>query len=373
MYPISDNLTDVMRRSHTARYVMDAFYDGIPTLSQMPVSTEGSITTKASGRVQTTASISVASNDAVLRGRQKTIAPEYAVDALATYGQEVVISRQIWFGSMLVGQIPCGTFRISGAPTIAKYGRPFGSDYLYTAVAVDLDLDDRFDPIDAAQFTRVVTPPDGATMWSEVRRLSPYPVVVAPDVPDQRVQKTMVYEENRLDTITDLLALAGAEPKMTREGNLSARLTNPTAAPIDLTGTIKPFTKSMSNDFKNRIVVQTTVDGGTRVLAEARVTSGPLRTDGPAGERVELVDSGLAQSDEAARALANARLAAALQGRRSEVKLTCLPNLTLEAGDPVTATDSQTGETVTGVVTGMTLPMDPTKLMDVTIGTQVYV
>ena len=236
-----------------------------------------------------------------------------------------------------------------------------------------MELDDRFDPIDAAQFTRVVTPQANATIWSEVRRLSPYPVVVAPEVRDQRVQKTMVYEDNRLDTISDLFALAGAEPKMTREGNLSARLTNPTATPVDLTGTIQPFTKAMSNDFKNRIVVQTTVDGGTRVLAEARVRSGPLRTDGPAGERVEIVDSGLAQSAAAAQSLANARLAAALQGRRSEVKLTCLPNLTLEAGDPVTATDAQTGETVTGVITAMTLPMDPTALMDVTIGTQVYV
>lgn len=372
MYDIPEDMAAVMRRSHTARYVADAFYDGQPTLTGLSLSTDGTITTSASGRVQTSASVSVASNDVIRRGRGKTIAPEAAVDALATYGQEIVISRQVWLGSMMVGQVPCGTFRISEAPTIAKYGRPFGGDFLYTAVAVDLNLDDRFDPIDAAQFTRNVAPLSGATVWSEVRRFSPYPVVIADDVPDQKVSRATVYESNRLDTITQLFALAGAEPKMTREGSLSARLTNPTADPIDLSGTIQPFTKAMSNDFKNRIVVQTTEDGGTKTLAEARVTDGPLRSDGPAGERVEIVDSGLAQSAVAAANLARARLASAMQGRRSEVKVSCLPNLTLEAGDPVIATDPYTGEEVSGVVTGMSLSMDPTQLMEVTIGTQVY-
>lgn len=373
MYQIPDDVARVMRSTHSAAYVADAFYDGVPTLTGMPVSTKGSIDGDTTSRVQTSASISVESNAMVFAGSGKTIAPERAADALATYGQEIVISRQIWFGRILVSTIPCGTFRISEAPTIAKYGRPFGSGFVYTAAAVELKLDDRFEPIDAAQFASVQSPAKaGATMWGEVRRFSPYPVLVDPYIPDKTVAKTMVYEQSRLDTISDLFALAGAEPKLTRDGSLTARLTEPTAAPIDLTGTIRPFTRSMTNDYKNHIVVTTTVDGADQVLAEAKVTTGPLRVDGPAGDRVELVDSGLADSKQAALNLANARLQASLRGRREQINIDCLPNLTVELGDPVTATDPTTGESVTGVVDAFTLPMDPTALMTVTIGTKVY-
>jgi hypothetical protein len=372
VYPIPADVAQVMRRSHTARYVADAFYDGLPTLSGMSVSSSGSIDGSASGRVQTTASIAIQANAMTHVGQGGTIAPQYAVDALATYGQEIVISRQILFGRTVVATIPCGTFRISEAPTISRYGRPFGSDYVYTAEAVELKLDDRFEPIDAADLPLVQSPRSGGTMWSEVRRFSPFPVVVASDIPDRSVAKTMVYEQSRLDTITDLLALAGAQPKMTREGSLSARLTDPTGAPIDLTGTIQPFERSMSKDFTNHVIVTTVVDGADQVLAEAQVTEGPLRVNGPAGDRVDHVDSGLADTRTAAAALAASRLRAGLQGRREQVKVSCLPNLTIELGDPIIATDPYTGDTVEGTVDGFSLPMDPTDLMTVTIGTKVY-
>lgn len=372
VYEIPSDVQQVMRRSHTARYVADAFYDGTPTLVGLSVSSAGSIDGDASGRVQTSASIAIQANSMSFAGDGGKIAPRYAVDALATYGQEIVISRQILFGSTVVATIPCGTFRIVEAPTIVRNGRPFGSDYVYTGEAVELKLQDRFEPIDAADLPTVQSPKVGGTMWSEVRRFSTFPVVVDPTVPDKAVSKTMVYEQSRLDTITSLLQLAGAQPKMTRQGSLSARLTNPTGDPVDLTGTIQPFERSMSNDFKNHIVVTSVVDGADQVLAEALITEGPLRADGPAGDRVEMVDSGLADTASAALALANARLRSGLQGRREQVQVKCLPNLALELGDPVVATDPYTGDTVEGTVDKFSLPMDPTDLMTVTIGTKVY-
>lgn len=372
VYAIPSDVQQVMRRSHTARYVADAFYDGIPTLSGMNVSTSGSIDGSASSRIQTTASISIESNSMTRVSDGGTIAPRYAVDALATYGQEIVISRQILFGRTVVATIPCGTFRISEAPTINRYGRPFGTDYVYTAESVELKLDDRFEPIDAADLSLVQSPKSGASMWSEVRRFSPFPVVVAPEIADRGVAKTMVYEQSRLDTITDLLALAGAQPKMTREGSLTGRLTDPVSDPVDLTGTIQPFERSMSKDFINHVVVTTVADGADQVLAEAMVTDGVLRVSGPAGDRVLHVDAGLADSRGAAAALASSRLRSGLQGRREQVKVSCLPNLTLELGDPVVATDPYTQDTVEGTVDGFSLPMNPTELMTVTIGTKVY-
>lgn len=369
-YSIPSDVRQVMLRSHTARYVADAFYNGVPTLTNMSLSSSGSIDGDSSSRVQTSASIAIQSNTMTLASDGGTIAPRYAADALATYGQEIVISRQILFGDVVVATIPCGTFRITEAPTIARYGKPFGSTFVYTAEAVELKLQDRFEMIDAADIASVQAP-KSTSMWAEVRRFSPVPVVMDGSVADQRVARTMVYEQSRLDTITSLFQLAGAEPRMTRDGSLTARLSNPTSVTADLTGSIQPFQRSMSNAYKNHYVVTTVVDGAAQVLAEAKVTSGPLRVDGPAGDRVEIVDSGLADTKIAAQNLANARLQQGLQGRREQVEVKCLPNLALELGDLVTATDPNSGDIVTGTVDRFSLPMDATDLMSVTIGSQV--
>lgn len=374
VYAIPSDVAQVMRRSYSARIIADAFYDGQPTITGMRVAPTGSITGNASGTIQTTAGVDIVSDAMALAGGA-TISPENAADALATYGQEMVLTRQVWLGGTLVGAVPLGTFRINGADDIRQTGKRIGNGQVITAEMVSLQLDDRFETIGAAKFSRVQSPKSGATVWSEVRRFSPFPIVVAADVVDGSVPRTMVYDEDRLKTISDLFGTRGAAPVLTREGNLTARLIDPIGAgqtPIDISGTIQPFTKSMSNDYVNHIVVTTTNDGKNQTIAEAMITEGPLRYTGPAGDRVQIVDSGLADTRTAALALAQSRLAQGMQSRSQEVKVSCLPNDAVELYDPITATDPNTQVTVTGFVSGYTKPLDPTALMEVTIATKVY-
>lgn len=373
VYPVASDVAQVMRASYSARIIADAFYDGQPRLTGLRVAGSGSITGNATGEVQTTADIDVLSDRMVLDGGD-TISPESAADALATYGQEIVLTRQILLSGRIIGSIPLGTFRISEAPEIRQLGRKMFGTRVITGETVSLKLDDRFEPIKAAKFVRVQSPKAGATMWSEVRRFSPYPIVVAPDVGDASVPRTMVYDEDRLQTISDLFGLRQAAPVMTREGNLTARLIDPIGAgqtPINITGTIQPFSKSMSNDYINHVAVVTSVDGNSQLVAEATISEGPLRFNGPAGDRVEIVDSGLADTRAASIALANSRLMKGIQSRAQEVKVSCLPNDAIELYDPITATDPTSGQVATGWVSGYTKPLDPTSLMDVTISTKV--
>lgn len=374
VYLIPSDLAAVMRGPYTARIVADAFYDGQPTLTNVPVERSGSIGASATSRIQTSAKIKITS-DAMVKPGDTTLAPRNAVDALATYGQEIALRRQVYVGPRLVGSTPLGLFRISSAPDVQEYGKNIRGSRVITSVVVELELDDRFEPIDAADFARVQVPAGNATVWSEIRRFSPFPIIVNPDVRNQSVARTMVYQDSRLDTISDLLSLANAAPVFTREGNLTAKLIDPIGAgqtPVDLTGTIQPFSRSMSNDYKNHIVVTNTNDGATQTIAEAMVSAGPLRYNGPAGDRVERVDSGLSSSVTASRNLADARLAAAMQGRAAETKVTCLPNDAIELYDPVTATDPSSGNMVTGWVSGYSKPLDPTDLMTVTVSSKVY-
>lgn len=362
--------------SYRSTWIADAFYNGRATLTGMPIEASGSVDGDASASVQSTARVTVLSDSVVFRGQGKTVAPTSAVDALATYGQEIVLSKQVWFGRTLIATIPYGRFRISEVPTIATYGRNQDGASWSTGAGVELRLEDRFEPIQAYKFTQFTSPQrQSPTVWSEVRRISPFPVTVSPLVADRSVSRSMVYDTDRLKTIADLFAVAGAEPAMTRTGSLTARPVDPFAAgisPVDLSGTMQPFTRKMSNDYYNHVIVTGTINGKDVVIAEAMIESGPLSVHGPAGHRVYERSSGLSDSKAGAQALADQVLADLMKSRASEVRIDCLPDLRLELGDPVVGRDPNTDESVRGTVANLSMPLNPTELMTVTIRTEVY-
>lgn len=369
---LASDLIAASAGTHSARYVMDVFYDGRPTLTGLSLDRSGSLRGSATARIQTQGRVLVRSDAQILDGQGNTIAPKYATDILASYGQEVVISREVRIGSQVVGLVPLGRFAIYEVPSIEERARRFSNTRVSTASTVELSLRDLFERVDAADFTTYEAPKPGNALWEEVRRISPLPVVQS--LPNTPIASTAIYPENRLDALTDLFALIGAQPHMTREGALTARLSDPFSAagvtPVDLTGTLMPMERSMSGAFYNIVIVTAVISGTATVLAESRIKEGPLRAGGPAGDRVYRRTAGLATSAQAAQNLADSVLAEQLRNRTRTVQITCLPNLQLELGDPVTARDPQTDRVETGIVTDYSWNMDPTALMTVEISTK---
>lgn len=375
--PIPDDMRAAMKLGpHRARYVADTFYDGLPTMTGLTLSRAGNITGRSDGNIQTTGRCTIESNEQILDGKGNRIAPEYAVDALATYGQEIVISRQVLLGDTLLGTTSLGRFRITDVPSIDERGRAFGThgSRLITSSTVEVGFSDQLELIDAAGFGSVQAAADGATVWSEVRRFSPIPVVES--LPDAPVPTSTIYDDSRTRTLESVLGIVGGVPHITRDGAFSGRLSDPFTAnvePFDLTGTIQPMQRSMSNDFHNHVIVTATINGKEQVLAEAMIRVGPLRFDGPAGDRVYKRAAGVANTPDAAQALANSVLVQVSQRRTRTVRVTALPDVQIELGDAVRATDPQTGRTEQGMVSSLTWPLDPLALMTFDLETKVSV
>lgn len=359
--------------SFTTRHVLDVFYNGQPTLTGLSIASQGSLSGRADASIQTSGRIVVKQASQFIAGGGDSLAPSQALDILGTVGQECVVSRQVYLGQEFVGSVPYGRFRITEIPTIEQTARRFGSAQLITSALVELVIKDLFEPIDAADFATIEAPRPDATVWSEVRRLSPVPVVQS--IANPAVSSATIYDSSRLATITKLLQIAGAVPHMTRQGALTGRLTDPfsstAVAPIELRGTVQSLSRGMSNDYRNRVVITSTVNGADQIVAEARVSTGPLRFNGPAGERVVRRNAGLATTAAAQQALADSILAESLRGRMSTVRVTCVPDMRIELGDAVTAIDPQTGRVETGMVTGKMDSMNPTELQQIDLATQV--
>lgn len=363
----------MLEGSHSARYVADTFYDGRPTLTGLQLTKDGSISARANGNVQTSGRVLIRSDSQLIDGSGNSIAPSAAVDALATYGQEIVISRQVYLGAQFIGAVPLGRFTITEVPSIEQTARRYGSARVIESSSVEVVFKDQLEPLMADDFLTIEAPRAGSTVWDEVRRLSSIPVVQT--LADTPVSTTAVYDKSRLDTIYSLLAILKGVPHVTRSGALSGRLADPftAASPrvLDLTGTITPMSRSMTKDFYNIVVITTIVNGVQQIVAEARITTGPMRWNGPAGARVYQRSAGLAATQVAAQGLADTLLANLSTGRTRTVKVTALPNVAIELGDAVRVTDPQTNITETGTVAALNYPMDPRALMSIDIDTKV--
>lgn len=370
----SDVSAAMLDGSHSARYVVDLFQDGTPGTQGLRIEKVGQVQRRKSGKVQTSGRFVVQDGKQGLLGDRSLLAPVDALSPLAPYGQECVISREVSLGDTVIGSVALGRFRITGVPTIAQTARRYGSALAVTSSTVEVEFSDLFEPIEADDFEVTQAPQPGNSTWSEIRRFSPWPVVMS--LPDAAVPSTLVYPDSRGDTIALLASnlVGGGEPALTREGALTARLADPLAADVqpsvNLTGTIVDMPSSMKNDYYNVVVVFVTTGSSTQILARAEILTGPLRAR-PGNRRVYRRNAGLATSQAASQALADSLLLSLSRNRVQTVRIACLPNVAIELGDVVLATDPQTNREVVGVASSISYNLDPTELMQVELETRV--
>lgn len=353
---------------HDADWIVDVSYDGFVTAPGLPLAPLGSVTFAAGSNIQASGRLYLTSDVRDPRGRLLT--PRAITDTLAPFGQEVEIRRRISTGGTTLGVVPLGRFRLREVPLAAETARRLGASFETEAVELELVVVDRFEAVEADDFTLPEAPRTGTT-WAEIRRLSPFPIALNPTLADRPIPSTLVYTGNRLDAMQLLASNLEGELAMTRQGAITVRPIDPYAAGLpvtDLSGTIQTLRSGMSNSLTN-VVVVTGRDPATNdpVIGVARVETGPLRWNGPMGARVRRIGNPLATSQAAANASARTWLFKLSNAQARLVRCVCLPHPELELGDPVKATDPGTGETVTGIVDRMTFSMDATDLMDVDI------
>jgi hypothetical protein len=364
MFTLDEDVLAALEESHEPGWTAASFYGSEETEPLIPLTEDGSISFDADGQIQARGRVFLAKDS------DRSLVPKAMTDPLAPFGQELALSRTISVGGELLGEIPMGRFRITDVPDPEEYFARYPSQRAVVGWSVELELQDRFEAIEADDFIETTGPGSGATCWGEIRRLSPYPIErdeIA--FPDKNVPRGTVYRSRR-DAIQLLATALGGTPAFTRSGTLTVRQKDrwmtATEEEFEVNGTI-----SMSNGYSNKLYNQvqvTSTTGGNDLVGTARITdpSNPLAVSRPLGGRTyrtALPLESKAELDSAA-----SRLLRRLSTRQAAtVRVKCLPRADLDLGDFGLIRDPASGREVVGEVAGMTFPMNPRELMDLLV------
>lgn len=188
------------------------------------------------------------------------------------------------------------------------------------------------------EFISAESPPAGATVLSELRRLlqGHVGVQVGPGVVD-RTLPGMVHPENRLEAVYALVDMVG-DARFTGDGQLRVYVP-PTQVQFTVQGKPMGDLVSVSRDqsrdnFYNFVVSTGKDEGGNELKAYARISSGPLRDGGPFKRRVYRHNS-IATTQVGVQADADTKLANLQRDSTVEIPFECVPSalIAAEAGD----------------------------------------
>ncbi|MDN5667044.1 MAG: hypothetical protein L0G87_01445 [Renibacterium salmoninarum] len=201
-----------------------------------------------------------------------------------------------------------------------------------------------------AQNYRLIAPesPPGVapTIVSEIRRLMDgiAPVVVTTGVIDRAVNKTLVYQDDRLNAVQDLAKRISCDVRFYGDGQCEIY---PISAqpPVWVVaggpeGALVSINRNQSLDGLYNIFV---VDGTATVSGQAtpvrgitQITSGPLSVTGPHGRVPKFYSSPMISTQSEADAYARTMMNTQIAGLTTDLKIECLPNPAIQQGDWVT-------------------------------------
>lgn len=233
---------------------------------------------------------------------------------------------------------------------------------------VGVSLADRLRMLQRAKIVNPASPPAGATVYSELQRLTLFPLERNPAVADQLVPSGTVYDDRR-SAVSLLAGFAGAKVRVTRQGALTLRPADrwayETALDFDIDGVVE-LSDEQSDEFYNFVWAHNP-DGSVSAFASFLDDTDP-RSVGRAGPSTYEHSSPVYTTQAQAEAGAWTVLSRLLN-RRSRVATVKVgaEGLLLDLSDYGRFTDTATGRTVTGEVSGLRVQNDPTALVEVTV------
>lgn len=251
-------------------------------------------------------------------------------------------------GSKLQASFVCGTESTdigwyavsSNAPT--EQWRTAGpvAQWVAAGASIPVTADDLTLLISDARFIAPESPPPGATVISEVRRLLTgiCPVSITGGVVDGPVPTSIVYKDDRLAPVFDLVKSLGCRYRMDGAGQLEIYPYTKTSPVWTIQGRDGGAMVSV-NRSQNRSdiingVLSTSNDPSLEVRELATITSGPLRWDGPLGRKINY-HTALANTASGVQADAQAILDNSTQTRTVPLSVICRPHPGIQLGDTV--------------------------------------
>lgn len=229
-------------------------------------------------------------------------------------------------------------------------------------------------PVDAAELTQLIqdsrfiapeSPVGGATVFSELRRLlEGICPVYFNGVLDEVVPQNMVYREERINTVFDLVGMIG-ECRMSGDGILEVYDPSFAGSLWGITpgpgGNLVNVQREQTRDDLYNAVVATSQDTGHEIRMYDLLDYGPLRFDGPLGRKPMFKTS---MADHHAGVLTDAQttLRNRAESATTVLQVQCAPNPAYQIGDWGTVAQPVIGGEVfplVGQVTGISLSGGP--------------
>ena len=283
MRQLSSDMLDAIAGSvPDARIVANAWYDGELVAEKLPIS-NWSIRWDGGDQnlIQGKASFTVTDGSGLL-------APWGFNEPLSAAGSRLQVSFVCGAGTVDLGWYAIST----NAPT--EQWRVAGpvAQWVAAGASIPVTADDLTLLISDEPFLASETPPAGATVISEVRRLLTgiCPVAVADGVVDGPVPSSIVYKDERLPPVFDLVKSINCRYRMNGAGQLEIY-------PLTKTG---PVWTIRGKDGGAMVSLNRTQDRGTlitgvlssandpslEIKALATISDGPLRFGGPLGRKI---------------------------------------------------------------------------------------
>lgn len=283
MRQLSSDMLDAIAGSvPDARIVCNSWYDGDLVAAKLPVS-NWSIRWDGGDRnlVQGKGSFTVTDSSGLL-------APWGYDEPLSAAGSQLQVAFECAAGSVDLARLTIS----SNAPT--EQWRVAGplTQWVAAGASIPITADDLTLIVQDEPFLASETPPTAATAISEVRRLLKgiCPVYVAPGVVDANVPGSIVYKDDRLATVFDLVKSLNCRYRMTGSGQLEIYPLAKTDTVWTIRGKDGGAMVSL-NRTQNRGdlitgVLSNSNDPALEIKALATITSGPLRFGGPLGRKI---------------------------------------------------------------------------------------
>lgn len=224
--------------------------------------------------------------------------------------------------------------------------------------------------------------PQGAspTNLSEITRLLAdiVPVDADPAIVDKAVNKSLIYDGERIDAIEDLCDNLGATYRMNGDGHLEVYPIAPTEPVWTIAGgpegvLVRPDRSQSIEGLYNVFVAEGTDADNLPLRGIAEITDGPLRNGGPHGTYPLFFSSNMLTTQSQVNNYALQMRDTQLAGLTVDLEVTCLPNPALQQGDYVrVASPVVNGQTVTldGRVKTMSLSSDGTVVQPMVLTVQ---
>lgn len=375
MRPIDTNTAEALTGSRTGdRLVCWVWYDGNLALEDpLPIS-DWSISWDGDSRQMVQGSLSLTVKDP-----EGLLSPWLFDDPLGVGGSLIQAFYEVggaesislgWYRVSKNSVEESWQFRLIRENSYTDPDSPTAPGYRYHAVStgssVSVNASDLTEALESDRFLAPEQPFGVApTVRTELNRLigSTIPTIYT-DFQDGEIPKDVVWEENRLEAIMDLLDVVQASFRMTGNGEMEIYRKNTTpvfeCAGGDNGIAINVFRSMSLDDFYNigvvtsSVTVPQEVDGTLQdvevpIYGFYEITSGPLRAGGPFGRRVIKAHNPLMTTQSRAEAAARTMVVERLAAQKVELQVNCLPNPALQIGDYVTV--------VNPVVDGRLVPL----------------